>query len=76
MASVPLPSGAPGSPAESLTHEDLMNWFRARGVETWLYAWPSPGGKLLRVSAQLYNAPEEYARLAALLREALGEPRS
>ncbi|HYN41310.1 MAG TPA: aminotransferase class V-fold PLP-dependent enzyme [Thermoanaerobaculia bacterium] len=72
IASVPLPAPAPGSPAEGLSHEGLMNWFRERGVETWLYPWPCAGGKLVRVSAQLYNAREEYVRLAILLREALG----
>jgi hypothetical protein len=49
-----------------------MNWFRERGVETWLYPWTCAGGMLVRVSAQLYNAPGEYGRLATLLREALG----
>jgi isopenicillin-N epimerase len=72
IASVPLAAPAPGSPAERLTHEGLMDWFRARDVETWLYPWPGPAGKLLRVSAQLYNSREEYVRLAELLREALG----
>ena len=48
-----------------------MNRFRERGVETWLYPWPCTGGKLIRVSAQLYNSREEYVRLAVLLREAL-----
>ena len=72
IASVPLPAPAPGSPAAALGHEGLMHWFRERGVETWLYPWPCAGGMLLRVSAQLYNSREEYLRLAALLREALG----
>jgi len=49
-----------------------MDWFRERGVETWLYPWPCDGGKLIRVSAQLYNTREEYQNLAARLLEALG----
>lgn len=72
IASVPLPAPAPGSAAERLSHGELADWFRERGVETWLYPWPAPGGRLLRVSAQLYNAREEYARLSELAREALG----
>ena len=72
IASVPLPAPDPGSPAGRLSHEGLMNWFRERNIETWLYPWPCAGGKLIRVSAQLYNAREEYVRLGALLAEALG----
>jgi isopenicillin-N epimerase len=72
IASILLPAPTPGSPAEALSHEGLMNRFRERGVEAWLYPWPCAGGKLIRVSAQLYNAREEYVRLAALLAEALG----
>ena len=71
IASVPLPVPAPGSPAGRSSHEGLMNAFRARGVETWLFPWPCPGGKLIRVSAQLYNTRSEYDALAALLQEAL-----
>jgi isopenicillin-N epimerase len=72
IASVPLPVPGPGSPAGRLSHEGLMDAFRVRGVETWLYPWPCPGGKLLRVSAQLYNTRDQYEGLAALLLEALG----
>ncbi len=72
LASVPLPAPRRGAPAEGTGPDALSGWFRARGVETWLYPWSSPGGALVRVSAQLYNGREEYVRLAALLREALG----
>jgi isopenicillin-N epimerase len=72
MASVPLPAPSPGSPAASLSIEGLHDWFRARGVETWLHAQPT---LLLRLSAQLYNSLSQYERLATLLNEALhGNP--
>jgi isopenicillin-N epimerase len=72
MASLPLPAPTPGSPAERLDHEALTNWFRERGVETWLTPWPAPGpgGKLIRISAQVYNSESEFVHLAGLLREA------
>jgi isopenicillin-N epimerase len=71
MASVPLPAPAPGAPAQQLDPDALAAWFRQRGVETWFGPWPGPGGKVVRVSAQLYNHRQQYVRLAALLREAV-----
>ncbi len=68
MASVALPAAEPGSPAARLDCEALGAWFRERGIRTWLYPHPVP---LLRVSAQLYNDPDQYRQLATLLTEAL-----
>jgi isopenicillin-N epimerase len=68
MASIPLPSADPGSPAGRLGSDALCEWFRERGVRTWLYPHPVP---LLRASAQLYNNPDQYRQLARLLLEAL-----
>ena len=71
MASVPVPALAPGCVAGPLGHEELTSWIRARGVEAWFHPWPSPGGKVIRVSAQLYNVEREFVRLADLLGEAI-----
>lgn len=71
MASVPLPALAPGCVAGLLGHEELASWIRERGVEAWFYPWPSPGGKVVRVSAQLYNTESQFVMLVDLLREAM-----
>ncbi|MFI5198230.1 MAG: aminotransferase class V-fold PLP-dependent enzyme [Thermoanaerobaculia bacterium] len=72
MASVPFPAAAPGSPAQHLDREELADWMRARGVESWFHGWPpGGGGKLVRVSAQLYNTADQFRKLAGLIAEAL-----
>lgn len=71
MVSVPLPALAPGCVAGRLGHEELANWIRARGVEAWFHPWPSPGGKVVRVSAQLYNVESQFVRLVDLLGDAM-----
>jgi isopenicillin-N epimerase len=68
MASVPLPAPAAGSAAARLDHDALGEWFRERGIRTWLYPHPVP---LVRLSAQLYNDLDQYRRLATLLAKAL-----
>ena len=68
MASIALPAAEPGSPAARLDSDALCEWFRERGVRTWLYPHPVP---VLRASAQLYNNRDQYQRLATLLAEAL-----
>ena len=68
MASIPLPAAAPGSSAARLDSQGLHDWFRERGIETWLYPNPVP---LLRISAQLYNDLGQFEKLRQLLEEAL-----
>jgi isopenicillin-N epimerase len=68
IASIPLPPATAGSPASRLDAKGLHDWFRERGVETWLYSNPVP---LVRVSAQLYNHADQFKQLAALFQEAL-----
>ncbi|HEY3176735.1 MAG TPA: aminotransferase class V-fold PLP-dependent enzyme [Candidatus Polarisedimenticolia bacterium] len=73
MASIPLPAADPGSPVARLDQDALAAWTRARGIESWFFPWATPGGKLVRISAQLYNDEGQYRALAALLAEALRE---
>ena len=71
MAALPLPAATPASPVGRLGQDALAAWTRERGIESCFFPWPCPGGKLVRLSAQIYNHEEQYRALAALLREAL-----
>ncbi|MEZ4394709.1 MAG: aminotransferase class V-fold PLP-dependent enzyme [Polyangiales bacterium] len=62
MASVPIALDA--ARAEAL-HDALLDRHR---VEVPVIPWSSPRGVFVRISAQAYNAPEDYARLIDALR--------
>jgi isopenicillin-N epimerase len=50
--------------------------FDGWGIEVPIMRWPAAPRRLLRISAQLYNTPDQYARLAdALGKELAAEPR-
>jgi isopenicillin-N epimerase len=74
MASLPLPAPAPGVPAHGLSTdalEDLL--FERFGIEGKVFAWEGvPGGRLVRISAALYNALGDFDRLAEALAAVLG----
>jgi len=61
MASLPLPDGN----GQALQDKLLFDY----RIEVPIMPWPHP---LLRVSAQLYNRPEEYERLAEALAQNVG----
>lgn len=69
LASVPLPPSAARSELRSPLYLDpLQDALLARhGIELPIIPWPAPPGRLLRVSAQLYNSLPQYERLAAAL---------
>jgi isopenicillin-N epimerase len=66
MAAVPLPT------VEAQFDDRLYADYR---IEVPVLAFPSPADRVLRLSAQAYNAPEEYAYLADALVE-LTRPRA
>jgi isopenicillin-N epimerase len=69
LASVPLPDGRKAEIGwrrpDPLQRRLLDGW----GIEVPVMSWPAAPRRLVRVSAQLYNRREHYARLA----EALGQ---
>jgi len=71
MAAVPLPDGTE-SAAPPLYSDPLQNKLLFdHGIEVPIVPWPEPPKRLLRVSAQLYNEPADYEKLAAALRSEL-----
>ena len=70
LASVPLPVGE-GEALHDLFPFDALQGrlFDEYRIEVPVIAWPAPPKRLIRVSAQLYNWKEQYAYLAAALRD-------
>jgi isopenicillin-N epimerase len=78
LAAVPLPDGT-GAPMKSPLYTDALQekLMDAHRIEVPIVPWPSPPKRLVRISAQLYNRPAEYRRLAdALTAELAAERRA
>jgi isopenicillin-N epimerase len=73
LATVQLPDGdRPRSPLGLDPLQDaLLDRF---GIEVPIFPWPRAPARLMRVSAQLYNAPAQYQYLGQCLRMLLAEP--
>jgi isopenicillin-N epimerase len=70
IASVPLPDGDGSSTPQRfvLAMDQLQaTLYSDHRIEVPVIPWPAPPKRLLRISAQLYNRPEQYERLASLL---------
>lgn len=64
LGSVPLP-------ASKRTAREVYEALVARRFEVLVQPWPTPADRILRISAHLYNSPDEYERLADVLPEVL-----
>lgn len=74
MAAVPLPDGQATS-APSLYGDPLQDVLFARHrIEVPIVPWPRPPKRILRVSAQLYNARDQYELLASAVTAELRQP--
>ena len=75
LAAAPLPDAPPEAwPRLPFNEYPLQDALRMRHrMEVPIIPWPAPPKRLLRISAQLYNALPQYERLAgALLQELPG----
>jgi isopenicillin-N epimerase len=64
LAAVPLPALTAPTPRR---RDPLHLALGERGFEVPVMRWPGGTGRALRVSAQLYNTPDDYERLAQAL---------
>lgn len=72
LAAAPLPPATNPPPPGVFPFDPIQEllWEQA-SIELPVWSWPAPPQRMLRVSCQLYNRPEDYTRLARALEEAL-----
>jgi isopenicillin-N epimerase len=77
LVSLPLPAAPAadtGSAGSALNRDPLQEaLFHRHAIEAVVAKGPGPTGRLLRISAQIYNAREEYEYLARALTEELSD---
>lgn len=72
LVSLPLPGGDGSAPRSPLYDDPLQAaLFDRYHIEVPIVPWPAPRGRLVRVSAQIYNSREQYERLGGALRALL-----
>jgi isopenicillin-N epimerase len=84
LAPAPITASPEGAPDETWPLDPLFDWlFSEHRIDAPVYAWPhtpaegaSARRRLLRVSAQVYNEPADYERLARVLTELRDRTRS
>jgi isopenicillin-N epimerase len=69
LVAVPLPAGSGEAPSSPLYADPLQQTLLERwSIEVPIVPWPAPPARLVRVSAQIYNAMSQYELLASALR--------
>ena len=76
LASVVLPDGPTTDIAWRRPDAIQQRLFDGWGIEVPVMSWPAAPHRLIRISAQLYNRREEYARLAEALGKELAAERA
>jgi isopenicillin-N epimerase len=68
MASLPLPDRSLEPPGLDSLQTQLL---REYAIQVPIIPWPHPPKRLIRISAQIYNQPEEYGLLSSALEQLL-----
>jgi isopenicillin-N epimerase len=76
LASVTLPDSVTTETGWRVPEPLQARLFTGHGIEVPIMRWPAPPRRLVRVSAQLYNRTEQYARLADALPKELAAERA
>jgi isopenicillin-N epimerase len=71
MATVPVADASPTAVPSFFGDELQDELFHRFSIEVPVVPWPKAPKRVLRISAQLYNNPQEYERLADALRQLL-----
>jgi isopenicillin-N epimerase len=72
LAALPLPAGPSEPPISAYVDPLRVALFAKHRIEVPVVTWPKAPGRLIRVSAHLYNSIREYEVLAGALRLELG----
>jgi isopenicillin-N epimerase len=75
LASVVLPDGTTRALGWGRRDPIQGRLFDTHGFEVPIMSWPAPPRRLIRISAQLYNEPAQFARLADALAKELAAER-
>jgi isopenicillin-N epimerase len=76
LASIPLPDGLTSALAWRRPDPIQGRLYGRWGIEAAVMSWPAPPKRLLRISVQLYNEGQDYARLAEALAKELADERA